>query len=86
MREGPSFLRSILDLPVGPELLDRRTVESGQLVVDKQKAWEPLMLATYMQAHTYFFDNLVSCYEGLLGVASDIFECEPQLCFNSPYP
>ncbi len=44
----------------GVMLPDTRTVESGELLVDKKQAWKALLLATYMQVQTDFFDKLVS--------------------------
>jgi len=61
---GHSYIREIFDdndtessswLP----RRDIRTVESGQMVVNKRKSWKSLMLATFMQVQTLFYDNLV---------------------------
>lgn len=60
MRAGPASIRRIFQLGQGwGNLPDMRTVESGQIVVDKRRAWATLMLSTYMQLHTEFFDNQV---------------------------
>ena len=58
---GPSSIRDIFGLPSGGSepLPDERTVESGQLVFDKARVWRSLMLATFMQIQTDFYDNLV---------------------------
>jgi alpha 1,2-mannosyltransferase len=61
---GHSYIREIFDdndtessswLP----RRDIRTVESGQMVVNKRKSWKSLMLATFMQVQTLFYDNLL---------------------------
>lgn len=61
MRGGESSIRRIFELPQGWDtpLPDKRTVESGQMVVDKRRAWQTLLLSTWMQMHTAFFDNQV---------------------------
>ena len=62
MRAGSASIREIFGLPQSwdeSEMLDMRTVESGQMVVDKQRAWQALMLSVYMQLQTQFFDNQV---------------------------
>ncbi len=55
------MLRSIMGLPqaTNEPPPDLRTVESGQIVVNKRRAWAALMVATYMQIQTLFFDPLV---------------------------
>lgn len=61
MAGGAAAIRSIFGLPedFSQSQPDRRTVESGQILVDKRRAWRILMLSTYMQIQTRFFDNLV---------------------------
>ena len=62
LRKGPSELRKIFSLPQDEDkmLPDTRTVESGQLVIHKGKAWKALMLSTYIEIHKEFFEPLVS--------------------------
>jgi alpha 1,2-mannosyltransferase len=61
---GPAPIRAIFDLPSGGDapLADERTVESGQIVFHKARVWQALLLSTYMQIQTDFFDNLVGLW------------------------
>eukprot|EP00045_Choanoeca_perplexa_P004014 m.34925 g.34925 ORF g.34925 m.34925 type:complete len:454 (+) comp12354_c0_seq1:69-1430(+) len=60
MRGGPAAIREIFGLPQGHgELPDTRSVESGQMVVHKRKAWRSLLLSVFMQVQTEFYDNLM---------------------------
>jgi alpha 1,2-mannosyltransferase len=60
MRSGPAAIREIFDLPQGHgSLPDTRSVESGQMVVHKGKAWHSLLLSVFMQVQTMFYDNLM---------------------------
>jgi alpha 1,2-mannosyltransferase len=54
-------IRQIFELPFGGNvtLRDEQTVESGQMVVDKGKAWYTLVLATFIQLQTEFYDLLM---------------------------
>jgi len=68
MSRKQADIRQIFDLPFGGNvtLADERTVESGQMVVDKGKTWYTLMLATFIQLQTEFYDLLMRevSYEG----------------------
>jgi alpha 1,2-mannosyltransferase len=55
-RAGPASIRRIFSLRPGA---DTRTVESGQIVLDKARAWETLLLALYMQLHAAHFEPLL---------------------------
>eukprot|EP00730_Choanoeca_flexa_P016099 TRINITY_DN7542_c0_g1_i1.p1 TRINITY_DN7542_c0_g1~~TRINITY_DN7542_c0_g1_i1.p1 ORF type:complete len:474 (+),score=65.18 TRINITY_DN7542_c0_g1_i1:47-1468(+) len=60
MRSGPAAIRAIFDLPQGTgDLPDTRSVESGQMVIDKQRAWQTLLLSVFIQVQTEFYDNLM---------------------------
>ena len=67
---GPADIRAIFDLPQhrSDRLPDERTVESGQLLVDKARAWPGLMLATYLHLETELYDNLFRTLHDLGGV------------------
>lgn len=40
-------------------IADEVSIESGQMVVDKSRAWRTLMVSAFMQVHTSYFDNLM---------------------------
>jgi len=57
---GKTDLRQIFKLAEsGPEMQDYRTVESGQLLVDKGRSWASLMMAFYLQVQEQFWQPLV---------------------------
>jgi alpha 1,2-mannosyltransferase len=46
-------------LQLNPKEYEHQTQESGQLVINKKKAWKALMLATYLNLHyNYFYNDL----------------------------
>ncbi|EGD83142.1 hypothetical protein PTSG_03778 [Salpingoeca rosetta] len=70
MRTGPASIRAIFGLNddwASTSPWDVRTVESGQMVVDKARAWRTLMLSVYMQLQTEFFDNQMRALHHLGG-------------------
>ena len=54
MRAGKSPLRQIFAVPESTDA-DVRTVDTGQMVVNKKRAWPALVLALYMQLQPHFF-------------------------------
>ncbi|EDQ92451.1 uncharacterized protein MONBRDRAFT_22128 [Monosiga brevicollis MX1] len=66
MRGGQAYIRTIFGLPSTHEV-DIRTVESGVMVVDKARAWRTLLLSTFMQIQTHFYDNLMRALSHLGG-------------------
>jgi alpha 1,2-mannosyltransferase len=67
MRGGPASVREIFGLPQAGSLRDERTVESGQMVVDKERAWRTLLVSVYMQVQTEFYDNQMRALSHLGG-------------------
>jgi alpha 1,2-mannosyltransferase len=68
MRPGPASIREIFGLPQGYDKLpDERTVESGQMILDKERAWSALMLSVWMQLQTEYFDNQMRALHHLGG-------------------
>lgn len=61
-KAGPAAIREIFAVSAATPYVDERSVESGQLVLDKSRVWTALLVATFMQVHIKYYGPLVRCW------------------------